>query len=73
MTETRTEARRTVMVSELTDGILDPAKPMLGPVTSGGTIVGNTAPGCWGPMITPRIRGGHEVTQPGICGRSDAG
>jgi formamidase len=64
MTETRTEARRTVMVSELTDGILDPAKPMLGPVTSGGTIVGNTAPGCWGPMITPRIRGGHEVTRP---------
>ncbi len=64
MTETRTEARRTVMVSELTDGILDPSKPMLGPVTSGGTIVGNTAPGCWGPMITPRIRGGHEVTRP---------
>src|SRR5580693_7931350 len=64
MTETRTEARRTVMVSELTDGILDPAKPMLGPVTSGGTIVGNTPPGCWGPMITPRIRGGHEVTRP---------
>jgi formamidase len=64
MTETRTEARRTVMVFELTDGILDPAKPMLGPVTSGGTIVGNTAPGCWGPMITPRIRGGHEVTRP---------
>lgn len=52
------------MVSELTDGILDPAKPMLGPVTSGGTIVGNTAPGCWGPMITPKIRGGHEVTVP---------
>jgi formamidase len=64
MTEAKKEARRTVMVSELTDGILDPAKPMLGPVTSGGTIVGNTAPGCWGPMITPRIRGGHEVTVP---------
>src|SRR6202521_4207997 len=57
-------ARRTVFVSELTDGILDPAKPMLGPLTAGGTIVGNTAPGCWGPMITPRIRGGHEVTRP---------
>jgi formamidase len=64
MTETKKEARRTVMVSELTDGILDPAKPMLGPVTSGGTIVGNSAPGCWGPMITPRIRGGHEVSVP---------
>jgi formamidase len=57
-------ARRTVLVSELTDGILDPAKPMLGPLIDGGTIVGNTAPGCWGPMITPRIRGGHEVTRP---------
>jgi formamidase len=57
-------ARRTVIVSELTNGILDPAKPMLGPLTAGGTIVGNTAPGCWGPMITPRIRGGHEVTRP---------
>src|ERR1700757_174398 len=65
MTETNKEARQTVMVSELTDGILDPGKPMLGPVTSGGTIVGNSAPGCWGPMITPRIRGGHEVTVPG--------
>jgi formamidase len=64
MTETKKVARQTVMVSELTDGILDPAKPMLGPITSGGTIVGNTAPGCWGPMITPRIRGGHEVTVP---------
>ena len=64
MTEMKNEARRTVMVSELTDGILDPAKPMLGPVTSSGTIVGNTAPGCWGPMITPKIRGGHEVTVP---------
>jgi formamidase len=59
-----TKARRTVLVSELTDGILDPAKPMLGPLIDGGTIVGNTAPGCWGPMITPRIRGGHEVTRP---------
>src|ERR1700751_268353 len=64
MTETKKEARRTVMVSELTDGILDPAKPMLGPVTWGGTIVGNSAPGCWGPMITPRIRGGHGAAGP---------
>ena len=62
--EAEGRARRTVLVSELTDGILDPAKPMLGPLAAGGTIVGNTAPGCWGPMITPRIRGGHEVTRP---------
>ncbi|MEA2323375.1 MAG: formamidase [Solirubrobacteraceae bacterium] len=37
---------------------------MLGPVADGGHIVVNTAPGCWGPMITPAIRGGHEVAQP---------
>jgi formamidase len=37
---------------------------MLGPVADDGTIVAETAPGCWGPMITPSFRGGHEVTTP---------
>ena len=37
---------------------------MAGPVADGGHIVVNTAPGCWGPMITPSIRGGHEVCPP---------
>src|SRR5690348_11992621 len=54
----------TVFVDQFTDGLLDPARPMLGPVKDGGHIVANTAPGCWGPMITPAIRGGHEVTRP---------
>ncbi len=54
----------TVYVDQFTDGLLDPARPMLGPVKDGGHIVANTAPGCWGPMITPAIRGGHEVTRP---------
>ncbi len=54
----------TIIVDRFTDGVLDPAKPMLGPVRNGGTIQGVTAPGCWGPMITPAIRGGHEVTLP---------
>jgi len=54
----------TVFVDQFTDGLLDPARPMLGPVRDGGHIVANTAPGCWGPMITPAIRGGHEVTRP---------
>ena len=49
----------TVFVDQFIDGILDPAKPMLGPVRDGGHIVANTAPGCWGPMITPEIRGGQ--------------
>ena len=59
-----TSGRQTVFVNELTNGLLDPAVPMLGPVADGGTIIANTAPGCWGPMITPEIRGGHEVTRP---------
>lgn len=58
------ESKQTVFVSEFTNGILDPAKEMLGPVKDGGHIIANTAPGCWGPMITPCLRGGHEVTMP---------
>lgn len=30
----------------------------------GGRISSVTPPGCWGPMITPRVSGGHEVTAP---------
>ncbi len=58
------KAKETVLVNELTNGILDPNKGMLGPVRDGGRIIANTAAGCWGPMITPEIRGGHEVTKP---------
>jgi formamidase len=58
------QAKNTIFVNTFTDGILDPKKPMLGPVRDGGTIIANTAPGCWGPMITPSLKGGHEVTQP---------
>jgi len=41
-----------------------PSFPMVGPVKDGGTIVVETAPGCWGPMITPYLDGGHEITEP---------
>jgi len=57
-------ACETLFVNTFTNGILGPNVPMLGPVKDGGVIVANTAPGCWGPMLTPAIRGGHEVTQP---------
>lgn len=55
---------RTISVNTFTNGILGPSSHMLGPVQDGGYIVANTAPGCWGPMLTPGIRGGHEVAQP---------
>ncbi len=56
--------QRTVFVDTFTNGLLGPDVAMLGPVADGGHVVWNSAPGCWGPMITPSIRGGHEVAQP---------
>jgi acetamidase/formamidase len=58
------QAAETVFVDKFTDGVLDPKKAFLGPVRDGGHIIANTAPGCWGPMITPHLKGGHEVTIP---------
>lgn len=63
----------TVYVDQFIDGVLDPNKPMLGPVRDGGHIIANTAPGCWGPMITPEIRGGHEVTKPVAVAGAEVG
>jgi formamidase len=63
----------TVFVDQFTNGILDPSEPMLGPVRDGGHIVANTAPGCWGPMITPELRGGHEVTLPVAVAGAEVG
>lgn len=57
-------AQDVVRVDKFTRGIVGPSQPMLGPVKNGGTIATGTAPGCWGPMITPKFQGGHEVTQP---------
>ncbi len=45
-------------------GTLGPKTEMLGPINDGGQIVYHTAPGCWGPMITPIIRDGHECNVP---------
>lgn len=52
-----------VLVDRYTD-IVGPSNEMLGPVRDGGRIEYLTVPGCWGPMITPAIRSGHEVTLP---------
>jgi formamidase len=58
------EGSQTVFVDRFCDGVIGPSSDLLGPVRDGGHIVANTAPGCWGPMITPAIKGGHEVTLP---------
>jgi acetamidase/formamidase len=52
-----------VLVDRYTD-IVGPSNEMLGPVKDGGRVEYVTVPGCWGPMITPSIRSGHEVTLP---------
>ena len=67
------EARQTVLVDTFTDGLLGPDVPMLGPVADGGHVVWNSTPGCWGPMITPAIRGGHEVCRPVAVDGAKAG
>ncbi|HEY4601414.1 MAG TPA: acetamidase/formamidase family protein [Cerasibacillus sp.] len=58
------KGKQTVYVNEFTNGVLDPSKEMDYVVKNGGYIVANTTPGCWGPMITPALKGGHEVTKP---------
>lgn len=57
-------AQKIIRVNTFTGGLIGPSIPMLGPVEDGGTIIAETAPGCWGPMITPSFKGGHEVTTP---------
>lgn len=56
--------KQTVYVNRFTDGTLDPNVEMSYHVKDKGNIIANTTPGCWGPMITPELKGGHEVTQP---------
>ena len=67
------QAASTVFVDTFTDGLLGPDVQMLGPVRDGGHIVWNSTPGCWGPMITPAIRGGHEVCQPVAVAGAEVG
>src|ERR1044072_5240842 len=57
-------AAETGYVDRFCNGIIGPSAEGRGTLRDGGTIVANTAPGCWGPMITPAIQGGHEVTLP---------
>ena len=56
--------RKKLRNDEHTDGIIGPAVNFLGPVDDGCVITYETTPGCWGPMISPTIKGGHEVNSP---------
>lgn len=67
------QAHQIVLVDTFTNGLLGPEVRMLGPVANGGHIVWNSTPGCWGPMITPSIRGGHEVSQPVAVADAEVG
>jgi len=53
-----------VFVEEYTGGLVGPSLGFAATVKDGGTIRCVVPPGCWGPMITPDFRGGHEVTRP---------
>ena len=58
------EVQQELSVEEYTLGLVGPEQEWAGTVADGGTIHTHTPAGCWGPMITPEFRGGHEVTLP---------
>lgn len=57
-------AKEVIEVHSYSGGIVGPGVSIAGTVKNGGTIRTGTPPGCWGPMITPKFQGGHEVTRP---------
>lgn len=61
-----------LVVDRYTD-IVGPSNEMLGPVKDGGRIEYVTVPGCWGPMITPSLRSGHEVSLPVLVEGAEVG
>jgi acetamidase/formamidase len=58
------EVQQVLDVDQYTLGLVGPDQEWAGTVADGGTINTHTPPACWGPMITPSFRGGHEVTNP---------
>lgn len=71
-TQAATTAVDHLVVDRYTD-IVGPSNEMLGPVRDGGRIEYVTVPGCWGPMITPSLRSGHEVTLPVLVEGAEVG
>ncbi len=64
MQSVTTDVRDEIFVADYTGGLIGPGVGIAGTVKDGGTIRCVVPPGCWGPMITPAFRGGHEVTRP---------
>src|SRR5437879_13453493 len=58
------EIKDEVFVDEYTGGLVGPSLGFAATIKDGGRISCVVPPGCWGPMITPEFRGGHEVTRP---------
>ncbi len=58
------EIQQELSVDQFTLGLVGPNQEWAGTVADGGTIKTHTPAGCWGPMVTPEFRGGHEVTRP---------
>lgn len=58
------EPKQLVIVDRYTGGLIGPSLTMEEMVADGGRIRAVTPPGCWGPMITPKFVGGHEVSWP---------
>lgn len=67
------QAQPVVEVFEYSGGIVGPGIAPAGTVHDGGTIRTGTPPGCWGPMITPKFQGGHEVTRPVLVEGAEVG
>lgn len=67
------EAMPVVQVTDYSGGIVGPSIEPAGIVRDGGTIRTGTPPGCWGPMITPKFQGGHEVTRPVLVEGAEIG
>ncbi|MFT4884977.1 MAG: acetamidase/formamidase [Natronomonas sp.] len=58
------QVQKDLEVDQFTLGLVGPEQEWAGTVADGGTVRTHTPPACWGPMITPEFRGGHEVTRP---------
>jgi acetamidase/formamidase len=69
----KAEVTSLIDVNAYSGGIVGPGIEAAGILRDGGTIRTGTPPGCWGPMITPKFQGGHEVTRPVLVEGAEIG